>query len=173
MSRKIRSTIAAAIVTLLACLAMNPAPASAFSKVDGNDVNLSVWNNTSEGIDAQFCPNGHTNLGYNFNTTPDPCNRITYSTFLHRNGGQSNGFNAARLGVILRRAHHHTLYFFVRNPAVGKPYFVVNGHTYTMVEGELRTVHVAGGAIVKLHRRGDSHGKKLMIIELVKQQNRV
>ncbi|CAB4916940.1 unannotated protein [freshwater metagenome] len=170
MSRKIRSTFAAAIVALLACLAMNPAPAGAVSKTDGNEVNLRVVNNTSEGIDAQFCPNGHVNLAYNFNATHDPCNRISYSKYLHRNGGRNDGFEAGRLGVILRRAKHHGLYFFVRNPVIGKPYIVVNGHTYTMVQGELRTVHVAGGATVRLHREGDRGGKKIMTIELVKQQ---
>ncbi|MDO9410730.1 hypothetical protein [Patulibacter sp.] len=170
MSRKIRSTIAAAIVTILACLAMNPAPAGAISR-DGNDVDLRVVNNSSLSGDAQFCPNGHVNISYNFNVTHDPCNIITYSKNLHAHGGEVPSFKAARLGVIMRRHNHHGLYVYVRNPSIGKPYFVVNGHTYTMVAGELRTIHVHGGAIVRLHRQGDSGGRKMMILEIVKMQN--
>lgn len=167
MSRKIRSAFAATIVALLACLAIGPAPAGAIS-AHGNKVDLRVVNNSPVDVTANYCPGGHVNTAYNFNLTHDPCNLITFSTHLDPNGGRFQSFKANPLGVIIRRQHYYTQYFFVRNPSIGKPYIVVNGHSYALVQGELKTVPLAGGASVRLHREGDRNGHKIMTIELIK-----
>jgi hypothetical protein len=69
------------------------------------------------------------------------------------------------MGIVVRATHHRTLYFYPYNPSVGKPFVEVNGHRYSMVEGELRVVHVAG-TTVAFHRHGDRDNHKIMIIQI-------
>ncbi len=59
-----------------------------------------------------------------------------------------------------------TLYFWVRNPTIGKPFFEINGQQVKMVEGELQTRHV-GVYGVRFHREGDSNAYKEMTIEIL------
>jgi hypothetical protein len=165
MIRRTTQVLTALVAALLATMVLT-APAGA-NYTEGNDIDLRVVNNSSTGITAAYCPRGHVSTHYIFGTTHDPCNVTPFVTHISGHGDRYQSYKAPKLGVILRAAHHQTQYFYLRNPSVGLPYMVVNGHTYRLVQGELKTVHVAGGT-VRLHREGDRHGLKIMTIELIK-----
>ena len=155
-----------ALIALSAALLLGTAVASPVraNLTEGNEINISVWNNSSHSMTAAFCPRGHVSISYKFGTRSDPCNITPYIHHFGRTPAQYTYGEVNPVGVVVR-GNGKVLYFYARNPSIGRPFFEVNGQKITFVEGELKTVHVAG-AVVKLHRRGDVHGVKQMIIEI-------
>lgn len=163
-SRMLRASIVSLVAALMAMMIATPAGADP-SYIRGVDIDMSVYNDSPTPISAAFCPNGHVSIHYQFGTAQDPCNVTPYVHHLGANGARYNGYRANPMGIVVRATHHRTLYFYAFNPSVGKPFVEVNGHKYTMVEGELRVVHVAG-ATVAFHRHGDRDRHKIMIIQI-------
>jgi hypothetical protein len=155
------------VVALLATSAMAVAiPATANANLtEGVEINMRTVNNGGVGVTAHYCPRGHVSISYKFGTRHDPCNRVTEIHHVHRNGGRFT-YSSNPFGEIIRAEGYHPLYFYARNPSVGRPFIEVNGTTYRMVEGQLTTVHVAG-ATIRLHREGDRDSLKQMTIEVI------
>jgi hypothetical protein len=147
---------------LIAAALMLALPASA-GATTGVDIAMRTVNNSSATISLGYCP---VITSYNFTADPNPCGRLHYQRYLSAHGDRYT-FTANPFGGIIKQAHHHTLYFYARNPSVGRPFFEVNGHSYSMYAGQIRTVHVAG-ATVELHREGDRDGHKQMTINLIR-----
>ena len=159
LSRTLKLSTAALAAAVMATVMAAPAGAN-YTK--GVDVDLSIVNHSPHAISAAFCPRGHVSISYQFGTREDPCNVTPYIHHLSA-GDRYGGYKANPIGIVVRGHNRKTLYFYVRNPSLGKPFFEVNGHKYTMVEGELRHIHVAG-ANIELHRQGDRDKHKIMII---------
>ena len=155
--------LAAVVATTLVSVVV---PASVTANwTEGKNVSLRVVNNTSNHtISAAYCPRGHVSTSYKFGSREDPCNRITETHHIGRNGGRFT-YTSNPFGVIIR-GNGKTLYFYIRNPSVGKPFIEFNGDKVSLVEGEIQTRH-HGGTTIRLHREGDHSDLKHMTIEVV------
>jgi hypothetical protein len=139
---------------------------------EGNPIDLSVWNHSSEGVLAGYCPKGHVSIHYKFGTHHNPCNVTSEIHQLHAHGGKFSGGGANPAGVVVTsNTTHKSFYFYVRNPSVGLPFVEANGHHLTMVEGQETHMVVASG-LIAFHRRGDIGGRKQIIIEILRMPPR-
>lgn len=158
--RKIFLALLAAALVLMAV----SAPVNAVKLDRGVKIAIRMVNNSKTRISAAYCPLGHVSIQYKFGTRHDPCNQVTYTHRLN-GGGDRYTYTANPVGIVVT-GNHKTLYFYARNPAIGKPFFEINGQKVSMVEGELATRH-AVGATVRFHREGDRDGHKQMTIEII------
>jgi hypothetical protein len=164
-----RKSLKVAIALLVAGLFSMAATATANANyTEGNEINLSVWNHSSHSVLAGYCPNGHTSIHYKFGTHHNPCSVTSEIHRLHAHGGRFDNFEANPIGVVVTsNTNGKSFFFYLRNPSVGLPFVEANGHHLTMVEGQETHMVVAGG-LIAFHRRGDVHGVKQFIIEILR-----
>jgi hypothetical protein len=158
--------LVALLVAALTALTMS---ATAGAAAYATDMRVQVWDNTHRSMTADFCPGGHVNINYQSGITHDPCNRITY-THHYAHYGAHNEFDGVNPLGIIDKSGGRTWYCYARNPAIGKPFFICNGHKVELVEGEILTRHI-DGATIRFHRGGDTptglhtEGRKNMLLE--------
>lgn len=154
------------LVALLVAAFVMTVPASVGAVPYANDILLRVVNSSDTAVTMSYCPGGHVSMAYKVGSRTDPCDRVTETARLEPNGGvRQSGAGVNPFGVIMR-VKGITVYMYASNPAIGKPFFEVDGQKVSMVEGQLTTVH-SKGTTIRLHRRGDSDSKKIMIIEIM------
>src|SRR4051794_35247291 len=163
--RKTLKVSAALLVAGLMSVALS-APANG-NVTEGVDINLTVKNSSSTAVSAGYCPRGHVSIHYKFNTHHNPCSVYSFVHPMHANGGHWNDYKSNPFGVVVTAPNHHTFYFYLRNPSIGRPFIEANGNKLTMVEGQETHMALAGGTVA-FHRRGDSNGNKQMIIDIIK-----
>ncbi|MCW2992493.1 MAG: hypothetical protein JWM73_3087 [Solirubrobacterales bacterium] len=164
-----RKSLKVAVALLVAGLFAGAASAPVNANVtEGNPIDLSIWNNSSEGVRLGYCPRGHVSIHYKFGTHHNPCNVTSEIHQLHARGGKFKGGGANPAGAVATsNTTHKSFFFYVRNPSVGRPFIEANGHHLTMVEGQETHMVVAGG-LIAFHRRGDVGGRKQFIIEILR-----
>jgi hypothetical protein len=168
-TRRFAPTLKVFAALLVAGLISAAVSASANANVtEGNNVYLSVWNHSSTGVSAAYCPKGHVSIHYKFGTNPNPCSVTPFVHWMHAHGGRFDDYHANPVGVVVTApSTNRSFYFYVRNPSVGLPFVEANGHHLTMVEGQETHMVVAGG-LIAFHRRGDIGGRKQFIIEILR-----
>jgi hypothetical protein len=165
LSRSLKTSAALLVAGLISVALCAPANANV---TEGNQVNLSVWNNSAVNVSAAYCPKGHVSIHYKFGTNPNPCSVTPFVHWMHARGGRYDDYHANPVGVVVTApSTNKSFYFYVRNPSVGLPFIEANGHHLTMVEGQETHMVVAGG-LIAFHRRGDYYGEKEFIIEILR-----
>lgn len=152
----------ALMALLVAAFAFVPAPGQS-QRAFAKDIRLEVVNNTKATVSVQLCRMGDVSMAYQWGVKKNPCSATSQSASLNGGGGRVY-FQANPIGVVVT-GNGKTAYFYVSNPAVGKPYFEGNGDKVGMVEGELQTRHPSGMTI-RYHRGGDTQ-TKIMLLEIV------
>lgn len=175
---RLRTAVVLAALPVAAAVMM---AVCASANASHKDVTLRVVNNTTQPMAAEFCRNGDVSFAYQVRPDAVPCNFADAPTTLAPHGGRvpegpwpanPNPIAANPIGVVVRQASpYRILDFYVKNPAVGLPFFMFGtpdlGHglnRFGLVQGELRTVNI-DGFTVRFHREGDTH-YKVMTIEL-------
>ncbi len=141
-------------------------------------VSLGIRNSSKATITVERCGGDHANNPGN--THDSPCDRIT-SPLPEAVGPGSVliGPNRNPVGIIIKaqRQHsgdptqHRTLYFYVKNPDIGLPYFRAQGHEVELREGQASVLDVNGVKVeLRRYHDEDRNGEpvKLMRIEILK-----
>jgi hypothetical protein len=163
---RLRNTAVAALVAAGLVLTAMAESASATCLYGFCTKNLSVGirNSSKTAIEAQFCPGNHANNPGD--THANPCDTVTYTRIIKP--GENYTFSHVNpLGIIInaQRAdpwdpvHLKTLYFYVKNPDIGLPYFRAQGHEVELKEGQHVDRHV-NHVKVELRRYADEDRDK-------------
>jgi hypothetical protein len=128
------------------------------------NLSVGIRNSSKTAIKAQFCPGHHANNPGNIGA--NPCDTVTYSRVI--NPGENYTFSHVNpLGIIItaQRADPwdpvklKTLYFYVKNPDIGLPFFRAQGREVQLEEGQADVRHV-NDVKVELRRYADEDRDK-------------